>query len=400
MGRVEFVALMAMLVATIAFSIDAMLPALPQISSELSAQNPNRAQLVVGSFVMGMGVGTFFVGAISDAFGRKPVLFWGAVLFCTAAALAFWAPSLETLIAARLLQGLGASAARIVAMAIIRDLYKGREMAKLMSFVMMVFSLVPAVAPLLGAMIINLTGWRGIFAAFLVFAAMTTLWMSLRLTEPLPKARRTGFEIRKLLSAASEVFRHPMVRLSIGVQTLCFAMLFASISTIQPIMDDSFGKGDDFPLWFALIALVAATGSMVNAFFVMRLGMRRLVLWALIGQLIVTLPVLAVFLFDPSTKVGFELYFGWQVTVFFMVSLTLGNLSSLALEPLGHIAGMAASITTGLATVGSIVLATPIGLAFEGTPIPLLIGVVLCAAPAIYFTMCMRHLERDVGHAK
>ncbi|WP_317057114.1 MULTISPECIES: multidrug effflux MFS transporter [Roseovarius] len=394
LSRTEFVALMAMLVATIAYSIDAMLPALPQIGADLSPSDPNRAQLVVGSFILGLGLGTFFVGAISDAFGRKPVLFWGAVIYVIGAALATLTPSMEALIAARILQGLGASAARIVALAIIRDLYKGREMARLMSFVMLVFALVPAVAPMAGAAILSVTGWRGIFVSFLVFAAITTLWTSLRLTEPLPPEQRNKFELRTLLSAAKEVIAHPMVRLSIAVQTLCFTMLFASISSIQQIMDQSFGRGSEFPYWFALIALVAATGSIVNASLVLRLGMRKLILVALIGQIVVTVPILALFLLQNSAGPGFFIYFPWQVTVFFMIGLTLGNLNALALEPLGHIAGMAASITTGIATVGSVVFSVPIGLAFNGTPVPLLVGVLICACVACALTQRMRGLER------
>lgn len=193
MGRAEFVAMMAMLVATVAYTIDAMLPALPAIGTELSPDAPNQAQLVIGSFVLGLGVGTFFVGALSDAYGRKRVIIWGAGVYCAGAVLALLAPTLETLLAARVLQGLGAAAARVVAMAIIRDLYKGREMARLMSFIMLVFTLVPAIAPMAGAGIIALYEWRGIFVSFLVFSGISVLWMATRLAEPLPHDRRVAF---------------------------------------------------------------------------------------------------------------------------------------------------------------------------------------------------------------
>lgn len=395
MGRAEFVALMAMLVATIAYSIDAMLPALPAIGSELSPDAPNRAQLVVGSFVLGLGFGTFFVGALSDAFGRKPVIIWGAAVYCAGALVALLAPTLETVLAARVLQGLGAAAARVVAMAIIRDLFKGREMARLMSFIMLVFTLVPAIAPMVGAGIIALFDWRGIFVSFLVFAGLSTVWMGFRLPEPLPRDRRVPFRSARLLGAAAEVFRYPMVRLSMAVQTLCFAMLFSSISSIQQIMDVTYGRAEEFPFWFAAIAMVAAVGSIINAALVMRLGMRRLIQMALMIEAALTLAVLAAFLTGLGGPGGFALYFIWQVTVFFQIGLTLGNLNALALEPLGHIAGMAASITTGLATVGSILLAVPVGLAFDGTPLPLLIGVAVFASLALLLTQPMRKLDRE-----
>lgn len=392
MGRAEFVALMAMLVATVAYSIDAMLPAMPAIGTELSPDAPNRAQLVIGSFVLGLGAGTFFVGALSDAYGRKSVIIWGAVVYCSGAILALLAPTLETILAARVLQGLGAASARVVAMAIIRDLYKGREMARLMSFIMLVFTLVPAIAPMAGAGIISLYEWRGIFISFLVFSAISVVWMGTRLTEPLPPERRVPFRPAKLLGAAAEVFRYPMVRLSMAVQTLCFAMLFSSVSSIQQIMDVTYGRAEEFPYWFAAIAAVAAFGSIVNAALVMRLGMRRLIQMALMIEAGLTLTVLTAFLTGWGS---FPLYFVWQVTVFFQIGLTLGNLNALALEPLGHIAGMAASITAGLATVGSILLAIPVGLAFNGTPLPLMTGVAVFASLALLLAQPMRKLDRD-----
>ncbi len=395
MGRVEFVALMAMLVATVAYSIDAMLPALPDIGARLAPDDPNRAQLVIGGFVLGLGLGTFFVGALSDAYGRKPVICWGAAIYCAGAALALAAPTLETVLAARVLQGLGAAAARVVAVAVIRDLYQGREMARLMSFVMLVFTLVPAIAPMLGAAIIALYDWRGIFVSFIAFAGISTLWMLLRLAEPLPRDRRVPFRPAGLARAAAEVFAHPMVRLSMAVQTLCFAMLFSSVSSIQQVMDVTYDRADEFPFWFAAIAAVAALGSVVNAALVMRLGMRRLIQMALMIEAGLTLAVLAAFLAGLGGPGSFALYFVWQVTVFFQIGLTLGNLNALALEPLGHIAGMAASITAGVATVCSILLAIPVGLAFDGTPLPLLTGVAIFASLALLLTRAMRRLDRE-----
>lgn len=391
MGHVEFVALMAMLGGTVAFSIDAMLPALKVIGTELSPDAVNRAQLVVTSFVFGMGIGTFFVGPVSDAFGRKSVILAGTLLYVTGAVLAAVTGSLELLIVARALQGLGVSAARVVSMAIIRDLYKGREMARLMSFVMMVFALVPAIAPLIGAGIIALTGWRGIFASFVLFALIYSLWLGLRLTEPLPPERRRPFRARALWAAAKEVISTPVVRMAIAVQTLCFGALFASLSSIQPIMADSFGREAQFPYWFAMIALVSGGFSLLNASLVMRLGMRRLINFALTGQAVICSCVLVALLIGLSEGLAFPVYIAWQTTVFIMITLTLGNLNALALEPLGHIAGMGASITTGLATVGSVLLAIPVGLAFDGTPLPLMAGV---AVFAVTGRMIMLRLDR------
>lgn len=380
MGRVEFVALMAMLVATVAFSIDAMLPALPQIGAELVPEAVNRAQLVVASFLLGLGAGTFFTGPLSDSFGRKPVILAGAAVYILGALVAMIAPSLGLIVAARILQGLGAAAARIVALAIIRDLYAGREMARLMSFVMMVFTLVPAVAPLAGSGVIAIAGWRAIFGAFVLFALLTSLWMTLRLVEPLPRAHRRPFRPMALWAAVREVLAFRTVRLSIAVQILCFTTLFSSISSIQQIFGETFGRPEDFPWWFCLIALIAGTGSFVNASLVVRLGMRRLVSFALLAQVAISSVVLLLFLIGLPPGVDFAVYVIWQTTVFFQAALTLGNLNALAMEPLGHIAGMAASVIAGISTVGSVILTVPVGLSFNGTPLPLFLGVLAAVA--------------------
>jgi DHA1 family bicyclomycin/chloramphenicol resistance-like MFS transporter len=378
MGRVEFVGLMAMLVATVAFSIDAMLPALPRIGAELAPEAVNRAQLVVTSFVLGLGVGTFFTGPLSDSFGRKTVILSGAAIYMGGALLAAAAPSLGLLVAARVLQGVGASAARIVAMAIIRDLHAGREMARLTSFVMMVFTLVPAVAPLAGSGIIALAGWRGVFGVFVAFSLVSGLWLALRLPEPLPRERRRPFRATALLAAAREVLSLRTVRLSIAVQMLCFTTLFASVSSIQQLVGETFGRPREFPYWFFGIALIAGAGSLFNASVVVRLGMRRLISVALAAQITLAAAVLGLFLWGLPEALRFPVYIIWQTTVFLQAALTLGNLTALAMEPLGHVAGMAASVVNSVATVGSVMLAVPIGLAYDGTPVPLLAGVLAC----------------------
>ena len=390
-GRFEFVALMAMLVATVAFSIDAMLPALPRIGAELTPDAVNRAQLVVASFLLGMGAGTFFTGPLSDSYGRKPVILVGAAIYILGALTAMIAPSLELMVAARILQGVGAAAARIVALAIIRDLYSGREMARLISFVMMVFTLVPAVAPLAGSGVIALTGWRGIFGIFILFTICTTLWMFLRLKEPLPVQRRRPFRPGALWGAVKEVLSFRTVRLSIAVQILCFTTLFSSISSIQQIFGVTFDRAESFPYWFFVIALMAGTGSFVNAALVMRLGMRRLISFALVVQIGLTAVVLALFLIGLPPGIDFAVYVAWQTTVFFQAALTLGNLNALAMEPLGHVAGMAASVVASIGTVGSVILTVPVGLSFGGTPIPLFTGVLVCVVTG---TLLMRRLQK------
>lgn len=390
LSQTEFVALVAMLMATVAFSIDAMLPALPEIAAELSPDAPNQAQLIITSFVFGMGLGTFVTGPLADRFGRRAVIVTGAWLYIGATAVAFFAPTLETMLAARVLMGLAAAAPRVAAVAMVRDLYAGRDMARIMSFIMLIFSLIPALAPSLGALIIALAGWRGIFAAFALFALMSSTWLMLRQPETLPADRRRPLQLSDLFAAAREVVSHPTVRLATLTQTLSMAMLFSVLSSTQQVFDITYGQGDTFHYWFGGIAVVAASASVVNARFVKRLGMRAIIKGMFLAQIILSLGMIGVVGLGLPTGVELFFYAFWTMSVFFQAGLTLGNLNALALEPMGHIAGMAASLVTAFATVGAVIIAIPIGLQFDGTPLPLALGTFVCAVLAFWLTSRIR----------
>ena len=394
LSRVEFIALVAMMFATIAFSIDSMLPALPEIAQELSPENVNRAQLILTSFVFGMGVGTFFSGPLSDAFGRKPVILGGAVLYITGAIVGYYAEGMEMILAARVIQGLGAAAPRIVGLAIVRDLYSGREMARIMSFAMMIFTLVPAIAPLLGSGIIALVGWRGIFLAFVLFAAISVSWLTIRQPESLAPENRRPLRVPLLWEAVVEMARHPTVRLSILAQTFTFSVLFMAISLIQPIFDDVFDRADSFPLWFGAMALLSGTGSLLNAYLVVRVGMRKLASIALGAQTLFAALMTLLWVLNPGNDYMFYFFMLWVTTVFFQTGLTLGNLNAITKEPMGHIAGTAASVSGGISTVLSALLAAPVGLAFNGTPVPLTLGAAIAALLGWLMLQLMLQVER------
>jgi len=393
LGLPEFVALMGMMFATVAFSIDAMLPAMSEIARELTPDAPNRAQLIVTSFVLGMGLGTLFTGPLSDTFGRKPVILGGAVIYVIGAGLAWAADSLELVLAARVLQGLGAAGPRIAALAIVRDLYEGRQMAKVMSFAMMVFTLVPAIAPLAGAGIIWLTGWRGIFVAFVVFALVTNCWMGLRQPETLARANRRRFSASSIGAGIVEVLSIRRVSLAIAALSFVFGMLFTTISTTQQVFDQSFGKAAEFPYWFGAIALISGAGSFLNARVVVRLGMRRVIVLTLTVELglAATMSLLSYTQILPF-PVFFSAYLLWLLSIFFVAGLTIGNLNALGMEPLGHLAGLGASIIGSLATIAAVLIAVPIGFAFDGTPLPLAIGVMVCSVCALGLTRLIEDL--------
>lgn len=377
----EFTAMLAMLFATIAFSIDAMLPALPAIAAELSADAPNRAQLILSAFVMGMGVGTLFAGPLSDAFGRKPVIGGGLALYVAGAVLAHFAPDLKLLLLARMLQGLGAAGPRIAGVALSRDLYEGREMARVMSFVMMVFMVVPALAPLIGTAIIAAAGWRAVFLAFILFGAVAFTWMWFRQDETLAPPERRPLTGSLILGGLREVLADRDVRLYTAVMTLGFGQMMGLLSSIQQIFDITFDRAAQFPYWFALIAAFSATASFVNSRLVMRVGMRRLAAMAYLAQAV--LSAVALLLFAGGTRLnGFAEFFVWATSVFFIAGFTFGNLNALAMQRMGHLAGMATSVISAISTVLAVAIAAPVGLAFDGTPVPAMAAALLCSGAA------------------
>ncbi len=393
MSRGEFVALVAMMFATIAFSIDSMLPALPEIGAQLSPNDVNKAQLILTSFVLGMGIGTFFTGPLSDAFGRKPVIYVGSALYILAAAVAWTSSSLEMLLIARVVQGIGSAAPRVVAMAVIRDLYSGREMARIVSIAMMIFTLVPAIAPMLGAGVIALTGWRGIFASFIVFSLITIFWMGLRLPESLAVENRRPLRLPLMMDAARQMFAHPTVRVSIMVQTLCLGMLFTMLTMVQPIYDIIHDSAESFPFWFGFVALMSGSASLLNAALVIKLGMRRIVTWVLGAQIVFTTSVIILNTADLSPSVSFAVFVSWQTVVFFMAGMTMGNLNAIAMEPMGHIAGMAASVIGAISTVFAAAIAAPIGLLFDGSIAPLAAGILTMSTLGFGLMLHMGRIE-------
>jgi DHA1 family bicyclomycin/chloramphenicol resistance-like MFS transporter len=380
----EFIALMGMMFATIAFSIDAMLPALPEIAGELTPDAPNLAQLVLTSFVFGMGAGTLVTGPLSDAFGRKAVIYWGAALYVIGAVMAYLAPTLELVLAARAIQGLGAAGPRIASMALVRDLYSGRQMARIVSFAMLVFMIFPAVAPMIGAGIIALAGWRSIFLAFVLFSAVSIGWIGIRQPETLPVAKRRPLKAATLWEGMKEVLSHRQVMLSTLIQIMIFGVLFATISSVQQVFDITYGRGANFHFWFAGIAVFSAVPPLVNATLVVRLGMRPLIRRALMGQITVSVVAGLIFLtMGTSAPWTFWIFLAWTAGQFAATGFTIGNLNALALEPMGHIAGMTSSVMGAVATVGGAMIGAVIGQLFNGTPTPLVLSVLVCAGASL-----------------
>ena len=390
MGKGEFVALIAMLFSIVAFSVDAMLPAFPMIEADLGGETAGKAYLIITTFMIGLGLGTFFAGPLSDAIGRKPVMYLGAGLYIGSALVAWLSMSFDVILAARFVQGIAASGPRVVSLAIVRDLFKGREMARITSLALVIFTLVPTLAPALGAFLTDLAGWRTIFLAFAVFGAISTIWLWLRLGESLPQNARKPLRLKTIIANAKEIFQHKVVRLAIVVQAFAMSLIFCLLVMAQPIYEQVFDRADSFPYWFGAIALCAAAStSLLNAWLVVQVGMRPLVTLGLAGQVICS--AIALYVEAVHSEYAFPAFVIWQFTVIWLTGLCIGNLNALAMEPMGHIAGFTASATSAIATLFAAAVASVVGSFFDGTPFPLLISLVGLALAGLFFMLRLSH---------
>ena len=362
----EFVALVALLMSLVALSIDAMLPALQEIGHDLGATRPNDTQFVITAVFVGIGFGQILFGPLSDRIGRRRAILAGLAVFMAGCLASIVAPTFEVMIAGRVVQGIGAAAPRIVTIAMVRDQYEGRQMARLMSFAMSVFILVPIIAPALGQAIMWVGGWRAIFATILAVGMVALAWFGARQPETLPAARRRPFSPRIIGRAVLEVLR---TRAALGytIATTCvFAPFLAYLSSSRQIFQDAYQTGALFPLWFGVLSLSFGCASLLNGRLVMKHGMRRL---ARAAAASVTLASIAAggLAFAYAGLPPFWLLMAYLLVTFFCLGLLFGNLNALAMRPLGHIAGVGAAVVASLITFLGVPLGAIVGQRFDGT---------------------------------
>lgn len=370
---VEFIVLVALLSAMVAMSIDTMLPAIGLMAEELGAADPNSRQYIIVSFFAGMTIGTLIYGPWSDSIGRKPAIYIGLAFYIAGAVMCLVATSFPVLLVGRFIQGFGAASPRIVAIAMVRDGTAGAAMARVMSFVMTVFMLVPILAPSVGQLVLFVASWRWIFVGFLAAAIVAGLWLWLRQPETLPPERRGTLSPAALAVAAAEVMRHPVTM----AYTLAVGCIFGSfvsyLGTSQQIFAEQYDQGDYFAIWFGVFAVAIAIAMMLNAKLVMRHGMRNLSKLALRGSILLSgiflLASLAMNGHPPLWALGAYLFGN-----FFCCGILFGNYNAIALEPMGRIAGMASAISGALSSLLAIVTGSIIGQLYDGTTVPLAAG--------------------------
>jgi len=370
----EFVSLIALLMALTALSIDVMLPALPQIGNALGVGDQNDRQLVISVYFVGFAAGQLLFGPLSDHYWRRQPLLVGLALYIAGTIIALSSGSFAGLLVARVFQGFGASAPRVIALAVVRDRFGGREMARVMSFVMMVFIVVPILAPGVGEIILEVSGWRVIFYFLLLAAASSLVWAWLRLPETRHEEDRLPFSAASIWHATELVITtRQTVGYMIGMGFV-FGLLLSYIISAQQIFVDVYGLGSRFPVAFGAIACFLVASSGLNAVFVRRIGMRGVSHRAIFAGLAVC-GVMALSGFPEKPPLPlFGLYMG---IVFFCFGVIMPNFSALSMEPMGHLAGTASSLVGFYSTVAGAVFGTAIGQAFDGSVRPLSVGITL-----------------------
>src|SRR5215472_1679159 len=373
---------MATMTALIALSIDMMLPALPAIAATLGVQRANDTQLIVSLVFLGFGFGQFFYGPIFESVGRKPAVYVGLALFSTGCLLALVARSFPVMLVGRVLQGVGVGGPRAMTIALVRDRFEGRAMARVMSLVMAVFILVPVIAPSIGQVILRFSGWRTIFGVYLTLSLVLWVWFAWRQEETLAPERRLPFSVGSLVRGAGEVFGN---RLAVGYTAaagLVYGAFIGYLSSVQQILQGQYALGSRFPLYFSTLAIALGGASLCNARIVGRYGMRPLAGGAL--KFVFALSV--VFLAVVASRAGHPplwVLIAFLLASFFGIGLLFGNLNALAMQPLGHIAGIGAAVVGGSQTLISLALGTVIGQSYDNTVLPLVAGFAVLTALAI-----------------
>ena len=371
------------------FAVDMYLPALPSIGQSLGASmSAVQASLMV--FFISLGVGQLIYGPLSDMLGRKVPLYFGLVLFAAGSVGCAMAPDIQTLVVLRFVQGLGASAGMVIPRAVVRDLHTGYDAARLMSLLMLVFSVSPILAPLAGSLLIESLGWRSVFWAVTVAAALGLVLLATSLRETRPAADRANSTLRSALQGYGVLLRdrHFLGLVLIGAFSL--SSFFAYLANSSFVLIDHYGLSPrQYSIAFGVNAAAFIGTSQFTGKLTGRFGLPPVVKAAATGHAAVMVSLLAVNLlgFDQLPVMLALLFVG-----FGFLGLVIPTTAVLALDNHGRIAGTASALMGTLQfVVGAVVMAT-VGLFVDGTARPMLAGIAACAV--IAFAMAQITLGR------
>ncbi len=383
---IEFITLMALYVALMAMSIDMILPSLFLMGKDFGIIDQNKMQYVIGVLFLGFTFGQIIYGPLADSFGRKPTVYLGLIIFAIGNILSITAQDYSMMLLGRFLQGFGAASPRIVSIAIIRDLYKGRDMARVMSFIMTIFIIIPVIAPSIGQALLFIVSWRFLFGIFLGAAIIATIWTFIRLPETLKKEDIRPFNLPTIWKDLLEVLGN---KITLGY-TICTGLVFGAmvgyLASSRQIFQDYFQVGELFPVYFGISALSIGASSVVNSMIVKKYGMKLICHYALIMMMAMSAIFITLSLFQNQQLLLWQ-FMIFAIITFFALGMLFGNLNALAMEPMGHVAGVAAAVTGFLSSGISAIIGTAIGQSYDNSLTPIFCGFLLLTSSAFFLQM-------------
>lgn len=382
LSQFEFVTLMAFLMSIVALAIDAILPALDIIGAAVGITRSKDNQLLITMIFLGLGMGQLLFGPLSDSLGRKPIVFMGFGVFFIASYMCIYATTLEMMVAGRVLQGVGLSAPRTISIAIVRDSYSGDYMARIMSFITVVFILVPVIAPAMGKFVLDHYNWEAIFYIQLFFSIIVSIWFWIRQPETLLKSQRIGLTRHIFTDGFKELMKYKRTMGFTIISGFITGSFMVYLSTAPQIFQIQYDLTDQFPYIFAALAISVGSATFLNGTLVLKYGMEKLVTISLWGFFVISMAYLVLYFNSSNPDVMILLvFFGLQ---FFAIGFLFGNLRALAMEPVGHIAGIAAAITGFISTMMAVPISAFIGKYVNDTALPLFIGFSICALLSLW----------------
>ncbi len=390
----EFIALMAFLMANVALSIDAILPGLPDIGTSFNIHLDASLQLIVTLIFLGLACGELVFGTLSDSFGRKPIVLVGVGIFIIASIICVIAPNLEVMLLGRVLQGIGLSAPRTVSMAIIRDSYSGDNMARIMSFISAIFVLVPMVAPILGQVILDSFNWHYIFYFQLLFVLVTIAWFWFRQEETLTKTLRIEFTSKLFINGLTEFLKIKTTVIYTLIAGLMEGVFILYLSISQQVFQKQYGLHEEFPYIFAGLSLTFGIATFLNGKLVVKYGMKKLVAWSL--NLFLICSLIYILLFYNTENPDIEIVLFFLIIQFLLLGFIFGNLSALAMQPIGHIAGVGAAIFSFVSMIFGVIISLGIGGFVTTTVLPLFISFFVTGFLAIILIISFKTKELNV----
>jgi DHA1 family bicyclomycin/chloramphenicol resistance-like MFS transporter len=392
-SELEFIIIMASLMSLVALSIDALLPAISDISTSIHIVNPKNNQLFITMIFLGLGFGQLISGPLSDSFGRKPIIYVGFIVFTFASIICVLANSLEMMIVGRLLQGIGLSAPRTISIAMVRDRFSGNYMAKVMSFIVVIFILVPVIAPALGKLMLDFYGWRSIFYSQLVFGFFVMIWFWKRQPETLKLENKKKFKFSLFIDGTKEFLKHKNAVAFTLFSGFIMGSFMVYLSASQVIFEQQYNLKEEFPFIFSGLAISIGFATFLNGKLVLRLGMFKLV--SIFTVVFTIIPIFYILLFfgenNPSIYI-LLIFFGLQ---FFSIGFLFGNTRALAMESIGHIAGVGAAINGFVSTIMAVPIATFIGSFMKDRALPLFFGFLVCGFLSLLLIVFLKFTEKE-----